>query len=194
MTLSEMHINRQVWHEREHFRYGKWYYYHEHAHQPTTGTNNEYRLKWWHLYVEAREKRVWYDHEISRHTPHPVGEGLTTFDGKPTANWIIPVLRYYRGHGWWTGYVYSGYRSPASQWIAATNYARQLGRSLYEVYPNGPLASNHVGYVWPRGAVDVTNYYQLANAIANHPYPGNHPLRWAGNTIGDLVHFSSNAH
>ena len=193
MTLNQLHQNRNIWYDREHFRYARWRYYYQHHNKPKHSENLGYRHKWWSSYIEAREKRRWYDHEIIRHTPRPSShEGYSTFDGHSVANWIIPSLVYERDHGYWHGYVVSGVRSASSQWAAAVNYARQLGRSLYSVYPSGPLASNHVGYVWPRGAVDVTNYNELFFALRNHPVPNTKRLVWAGNTIGDYVHFSSN--
>lgn len=191
MTLGQMQRNRSVWRSREIFRYNRWYYYRTHRDQPKKKQNIKYRKKWWKLYIEAREKVSWYDHEIKKLEPKPVGEGLTTYDGHPVANWIVPALQYARQHGW-GGYVVSGYRSASEQWAAAENYCRELGVSLYTEYPNGPLASNHCGDVYPRGAVDVTEASELNNALRG--YNGTKKLIWAEYTIEDGVHFSSNGH
>lgn len=191
MTLSQLHENRDTWSAREKFRYGRWYYWYQNKTRFAPKERLKLRGKWWNLYIEAREKRRWYDHEIANRAPKPSGEGTTTFDGHPVANWIIPILQWARNNGW-SGFVVSGYRTPADQWAAAVNYARELGRSLYSIYPSGPLASNHVRYVYPGGAVDVTNYEQLAGVLRG--YNGSRKLVWAGPTIGDYVHFSNNGH
>lgn len=113
------------------------------------------------------------------------GGGLTQFDGHPVASWIVPILNWARQHGW-TGRVTSGYRTPAEQEAAARAYG------LEHYGPGGPLGSNHVGYIWPRGAVDVTNPQELAQVL--HGYPGFPRLVWGGTTIEDAVHFSATGH
>lgn len=119
---------------------------------------------------------------------------LELFDGKPVASWIVPRLKFARANGW-TGVVISGYRTPAAQKLAGARYAKQLGKRIDEVYPNGVLASNHVGARYPRGAVDVTRPASLAAAMIgwrerNKP----RPLVWGGPVISDDAHFSSNGH
>jgi len=104
------------------------------------------------------------------------------FDGKPVANWIIPELQWARKTGRWKGRVTSGMRSKSEQEAAARSFGLQH-------YPHGPLASNHYignGAKYPRGAVDVTEYMQLAEALKS--YPGGAKLKWYG--PGDAVHFS----
>ena len=114
-----------------------------------------------------------------------------TFDGKPVAPWIIPSLKWAREHGW-TGTVVSGYRSCEHQKEVAAEFARSKGKTVAQMYPNGPCASNHVGREHPRGAVDVTQFAQLNQVLKKNPKkPG---LVWAGPIIGDKVHFSANGH
>lgn len=116
-----------------------------------------------------------------------------TFDGHPVAVWIVPILKWARQHGW-SGSVVSGYRTPAEQLAAARNYANQLGRPISSVYPDGPLASNHVKTVYPGGAVDVTQPEQLAQVLGSYPTPFKERLVWGGTTIEDAVHFSATGH
>lgn len=108
--------------------------------------------------------------------------GLSQFDGHPVASWIIPILTWARIHGW-RGVVSSGYRTPDEQMRAATHYG------LYHYGPAGPLGSNHVGYRYPKGAVDVTEPEQLYNVLRG--YPGTPNLKWGGLVIEDAVHFSA---
>lgn len=189
MTLSQLHENRGVWSAREKFRYNRWYYWHQNKTRFTPKERLKLRGKWWNLYIEAREKRRWYDHEIAARAPKPLGEGTTQYGGHPVANWIIPQLQWAKNHGW-GGTVVSGYRTASEQWAAAENYVRELGVPLYQEYPNGPLASNHCGYVYPRGAVDVTDAQGLYDVLIG--YPGSRRLIWAQSTIDDHVHFSEN--
>jgi hypothetical protein len=191
MTLYQLRKNKLDWKQREVYRYRKWHFYYYNSKRPAK-ERLKLRNKWWKGYIQAREKRRWYEHEINRHSIPPHGSGgVSSYDGHSVANWIIPILQWAKAHGW-TGYVVSGYRTPAQQWAAATNYARQLGKPLYSVYPAGPLASNHCRYIYPGGAVDVTNYEQLDRVLRE--YNGHNKLIWAGPTIGDYVHFSSNGH
>lgn len=90
------------------------------------------------------------------------------------------------------GQVVSGYRDCAHQTTVAQVYAASKHMTVAQVYPSGPCASNHVGYEYPRGAVDVTQYDQLNQVLRNNPHkPG---LVWAGPVIGDVVHFSATGH
>lgn len=110
--------------------------------------------------------------------------------GKPIANWIVRELEWAAAHGW-QGVVVSGYRTNPEQLAAATNYCRELGVSLSQEYPDGVYASNHCGYVLPKGAVDVTDASVLNSVISGRP---GRKLVWAQFTIEDGVHFSSNGH
>jgi hypothetical protein len=150
--------------------------------------------KWGKLEGEAAHEIHRYDAALAKLKPKapagPKGEGLSTPTAawnpyrRPIANWMIPVLQWAHDHGW-TGIVVSGYRTRAQQWIAAVKYG------LWH-YPGGnPFLTNHMKYIYPGGAVDVTEYEQLARVLRG--YNGARKLLWAGPTIGDYVHFSSNA-
>lgn len=76
---------------------------------------------------------------------------------RPIAGWIIPWLEKSWNAGW-RGVVNSGYRSP--------EYSQQL---CYQICgrPSCPgtcagVTSNHTQYVYPGGAVDVSDYYTFA--------------------------------
>lgn len=103
--------------------------------------------------------------------------GVTTFDGKPVASWIAPILAYARKHGW-KGSVTSGFRSYAKQQYL---YSHPQGYPVAK-----PGTSKHEGSQYPKGAVDVSNAAQLASIIGRSPYRGK--LVWAGSK--DAVHFS----
>lgn len=112
--------------------------------------------------------------------------GVTVIDGKPVANWIVPVVKWARSHGW-TGTVQSGQRSVAEQRIACIHVCGN---------PNGcpnrcakPGTSNHQGTRYPAGAIDVSDPAGFQNAIKD--YPGGAPLK---NTLGadDPGHMSVN--
>lgn len=123
-----------------------------------------------------------------------MSEHVIEYDGHPVAAWIVPRLKYARANGW-GGRVLSGYRSPSQQRGAAARYAAALGKPVSAVYPNGVLASNHVGQQHPRGAVDVTEPERLAAAMVGWRTSGRpHPLVWGGPVINDRAHFSSNGH
>lgn len=110
------------------------------------------------------------------------------------APWVYRELVRARRAGW-TGRVVSGIRSCAQQQQAAARYAASLGKSVAEVYPHGPCASNHVGWRYPRGAVDVTEGPQLALVLSRLPPPKTgKALVWGGPVINDPPHFSSNGH
>jgi hypothetical protein len=102
--------------------------------------------------------------------------GTQIVDGKPVANWIVPYLKWAKGHGW-TGTVTSGYRTLADQTRIYNSGVRPAAK---------PGTSNHEGDAFPRGAVDVSNASQLASVLAG--YPGGSKLKWAG--AKDPVHFS----
>jgi hypothetical protein len=120
-----------------------------------------------------------------------VASGLQMFDDVDVAAWIVPSLKWAREHGW-TGHVVSGFRTCAHQRQVAAEFAASIGKTVAQVYPHGPCASNHVGQEHPRGAVDVTNPEQLDQVLRNNP---NHPkLVWGGPVIHDEVHFSANGH
>lgn len=108
---------------------------------------------------------------------------VVTVDGVPVAPWIAARLRWARRRGW-RGRVVSGVRSTAEQRRLWTEW--QQGRRA------GPVArpgqSNHEGTMWPRGAVDVTDWEQLRRICEDQPAHWR-KLRWYG--PGDPVHFSA---
>lgn len=196
MTQAQRRTNRGVWRYLETFRYRRWQYWRSSKALNKRLRGNkarwmELRRKWWGKYIEARDKRAWYDKEIAAHTPKPApsAEGLTNFDGHPVANWIIPILYWARhvgnGHEKWEGVVVSGFRTRLQQWLAAVKYG------LWHYRNGNPFLTNHMKYVFPGGAVDVTEYEQLARVLRS--YPGARKIFQAVG-IGDLVHFSANAH
>lgn len=105
------------------------------------------------------------------------GATVTTFDGKPVASWIAPILKYARAHGW-KGSVTSGFRSYAKQQYL---YSHPQGYPVAK-----PGTSKHEGSQYPKGAVDVSSAAQLAQILRNSPYRGK--LVWAGSK--DAVHYS----
>lgn len=113
--------------------------------------------------------------------PASLPAGIATFDGKPVAAWIKPVLDYARSHGW-KGTVTSGYRSDAEQTAIYNSGVRPAAvpKSL------GGAGSNHEGDAFPSGAVDVSDAAQLSSIIQGSPFAK--LLVWAGSK--DPVHFS----
>jgi len=107
----------------------------------------------------------------------PGGGGTGTFDGRPVANWIIPILNWARSHGW-RGSITSGYRSPE-----------------HNAAVGGSPTSNHMSTSYPGGAIDVGGWgarvegQALASVLAG--YGGSRRLLWAGPVIGDWGHFSA---
>lgn len=123
--------------------------------------------------------------------PVPVGTAgdIVVFDGIRIAGWIAPCLIWARKNGW-TGHVTSGIRDVAAQKQACINVCGN---------PNGcpgrcavPGTSNHQGYKWPQGAVDVDpgSVAQLERVLAR--YPGR-KVR-GGQLPADPVHFSWTGH
>src|SRR5262249_43285229 len=70
--------------------------------------------------------------------------GVELFDKVEVAAWIVPSLRWAREHGW-TGQVVSGFRTCEHQMEVAAQFAASKGKTVAEIYPHGPCASNHVG-------------------------------------------------
>lgn len=108
--------------------------------------------------------------------PPPAGKGLKTFEGKPVAAWIAPILQYARRQGW-KGTITSGYRSVAEQARIYNSGQRPAAK---------PGQSNHQFTGYPGGAVDVSDPQGLAAVIARSKYRG--LLTWAG--AKDPPHFS----
>lgn len=116
--------------------------------------------------------------------PHP---GTHLFDGVPVADWIWPIVKWARDHGW-NGRVTSGYRSVAEQREACRHVCGN---------PDGcpgrcakPGQSEHQFVEYPRGAVDVT--FPGPFGIVLRDYPGGPPLR--NDLPADRVHYSHSGH
>jgi len=117
-------------------------------------------------------------------------KGLADFEGSPVAGWIKPILEYGRSKGW-KGSISSGYRTRAEQ------------TKLYERYKNSgfdnryiaakPGQSNHEGYEFPDGAVDVGDPEILNNILTGSKYKN--VLCWAiTHGLSDHPHFSHTGH
>jgi hypothetical protein len=106
--------------------------------------------------------------------------GRSTFDGKPVASWIAPILQKARKSGYWHGGVTSGIRTRAQQLAAAKHYGLQH-------YPHGPLASNHVE--GNPGAVDVSDPEGLKRALK-----AIHNGKLKSSMPEDPVHFSGSGY
>lgn len=112
--------------------------------------------------------------------------GVTYFDGKPVAKWMVPYLKYARAHGW-TGRLNSGWRDP--------KYSQQLCYAMcgapYCAGKCAGLSSNHVGSANPKGAIDVSDYTRFGQIMATMPLPSGAPR--LHNSLGsrDPVHFSA---
>src|SRR3990172_4958827 len=120
--------------------------------------------------IRRRRKRL---RKPPKHKP-----GLRYFDAIPVASWIEPELIWARNHGW-GGRVNSGVRSYWKQWTIFY---------IWRIRPAArPGTSNHEKYVYPGGAVDLTDDQGFIRALRS--YPGGSRLRWYG--PGDRVHFSS---
>jgi hypothetical protein len=113
-------------------------------------------------------------------------------DGILVAPWIWWRLRYARRHGW-KGRVLSGHRSRQRQLHAAQQYAARVGRSLDVLYPSGVYASHHLGWRFPSGAVDVTDWEGLRRAMTRWASEGK-PRPLLNGIAGDLGHFSASGH
>jgi hypothetical protein len=110
--------------------------------------------------------------------------------------WVRREIHRARKAGW-SGRVLSGFRTTDEQLAAAKRYVAELGKTMEEVYPHGPLASNHCRASWPGGAVDVTNPRGLRDALRRAPrrWTTRRRLVWAIDVgHNDAAHFSSNGH
>src|SRR3954454_17418768 len=108
-----------------------------------------------------RRRRLW----VRRNRLHAVLKpGVGTFDGKPVAKCVVPVLHWCRGHGW-HGRLVSGYRTPAySEHLCIVMCGRPQcpGRCAGR-------ATNHA-YATPGCfAVDVSDYVNFGHIVRNCP-------------------------
>lgn len=108
-------------------------------------------------------------------------KGITTFEGKQVAAWVVPILQYARQRGW-KGTVTSGWRSDADQKRIYDSGVRPA--AVPRVYGGG--GSNHQFKAFPGGAVDVSDAASLSSILRKSPYAK--LLVWAG--AKDPVHFS----
>jgi hypothetical protein len=112
-----------------------------------------------------------------------ISPGVTRYDGVPVAKWMVPYLDWARRNGW-RGRLVSGWRDPA--------YSRSL---CYRMCGAPSCAgrcagssSNHSGSARPRGAVDVSDYYNFGRVVARAPYSPRLINRLGAR---DPVHFSA---
>jgi hypothetical protein len=110
--------------------------------------------------------------------------GVTTFDGRPVAKWMVKYLAFARSHGW-RGTLNSGYRDPEkSEQICIrmcghpTCPGRCAGRN-----------SNHSGKVSPNGAIDVSDFVKFGQLMARSDAPKPRIFNALG--AQDPVHFSA---
>jgi hypothetical protein len=131
--------------------------------------------------VRSRASRL---ARIARHNRKVWGaSGVSYYDGKKVASWMVPYLKWARANGW-RGYLVSGWRDPV--------YSEGLCRAMCGA-PSCPgrcagRSSNHSGSTKPRGAIDVSDYYRFGQLMKKCPYsPRLH------NALGarDPVHFSA---
>jgi len=92
---------------------------------------------------------------VSERFKATVAPGVTTFDGRPCAVWLAKILQRVRDEGNWKGGLNSGWRSPA--YSTSLCYQRCGAPSCSGTCAGA--SSNHSGTYYPRGAVDVSDYY-----------------------------------
>jgi hypothetical protein len=121
-----------------------------------------------------------------------VRQNLMWYDGHQVAGWIVPFLDHARAHGW-RGHVNGGVRSEQTAWYL-WNHAGRLGLQRW-VSVAYPCTSNHCGYIYPKGAVDVSDPWTFARLEHGRTINGK-TLRAYMYTVGprDPVHFSHTGH
>lgn len=103
---------------------------------------------------------------IARHRRKVLGKsGVSWYDGKQVASWLVPYLVWARKNGW-RGRVNSGWRDPV--------YSERLCYAMCG-RPSCPgrcagRGSNHAGSSKPHGAVDVSDYYTFGSLMKRCPY------------------------
>lgn len=108
--------------------------------------------------------------------------GVTTFDGRPCARWLVKYLVWARQNGW-HGTLVSGYRSPA---YSTSLCIAMCGRPSCSGTCAG-ARSNHSGSAEPRGALDVTYWWEFGQLMRRCPYSP----RIFNALPRDRVHFSA---
>lgn len=127
------------------------------------------------------EERRRAQHERANN-PNPVG--VTTFDGRPVARWMVKYLEFARNRGW-RGTLNSGWRDPA--------FSEQLCFRMCGA-PSCPgrcagRASNHSGSKAPQGALDVSDFAKFGQLMARSDAPNPRIFNALG--ARDPVHFSA---
>jgi hypothetical protein len=120
---------------------------------------------------------------IARHRRKAIGKsGVSWYDGKQVASWMVPYLVWARKNGW-QGRVNSGWRDPV--------YSERLcfamcGRASCPGRCAG-RSSNHSGSTPHAGAVDVSDYYRFGQLMKRAPFSPK-----LKNSLGsrDPVHYS----
>lgn len=126
-----------------------------------------------------RQRRDW----AKNHAQASSNTGVGSFDGRPVAKWLIPYLQWARDNGW-KGTLNSGWRDPV--------YSEKLCLSMCG-RPSCPgrcagRSSNHSGSVKPRGAIDVSHYYEFGQLMRRCPLE---PRIFNALGARDPVHFSA---
>jgi len=109
--------------------------------------------------------------------------GVSEFDGRPVASWMVPHLRWAREHGW-KGTVISGYRDP----VESEAICRQKCGAPSCPGTCAGRASNHSGKVQPAGALDISEHVRFVELMRSCPH-----LPRIFNALGpaDPNHFSA---
>lgn len=128
----------------------------------------------------AFRKKVRRDHAANDFAAN-VAAGVTRFDGVPCPIWLAKKVAEVRKAGRWKGRLVSGWRDPKYSESLCYN---MCGRPSCPGKCAG-RASNHSGVWYPRGAIDVSDYWTFRNECSRL---GN-GLR-NGMPSSDPVHFS----
>lgn len=145
--------------------------------------------RWKHLsnprrLARAVKRRVEQRHQARKHREEArKTHGVGHFDGIAVANWLIPYLQWARNNGW-RGRLVSGWRDPI--------YSEQLCYRMCGA-PSCPgkcagRSSNHSGSDKPRGAIDVSYYYEFGQCMKRCPIE---PHIYNALGVRDPVHFSA---
>lgn len=126
----------------------------------------------------TKQKAQW----AANHLHAIVTPGVTRFDGRTCAKWLVPYLQWARENGW-RGQLVSGWRAP---WYSTSLCVRMCGRPQCSGTCAG-AASNHSGSAPPRGALDVSFYEEFAAIISRCPFQP----RIFNDLPRDRVHFSA---
>lgn len=114
--------------------------------------------------IRGIKRRVEQRRNWLRHLKNAKKFGVGTFDGRPCANVLIPILKWCRANGW-RGTLVSGWRDP--------DYSEQLcirmcGRPSCPGLCAG-RASNHSGDSPSKFAGDVSDYLKFAVVVSHCP-------------------------